>query len=77
MARLSAKQRKAMPSGNFAGPGKSFPMNDMTHARMAVAMEKYASPATKAKINARARAMGVNVGGDGKVFADHHQATEV
>jgi len=77
MSKLNAKQRKAMPSSEFAGPGKSFPMNDVTHARMAVAMEKYASPAIKAKINARAKAMGVNVGGDGKVFADHHQATEV
>jgi hypothetical protein len=77
MSKLNAKQRKAMPSSEFAGPGKSFPMNDVTHARMAVAMEKYTSPATKARINARAKAMGVNVGGDGKVFADHHQATEV
>lgn len=77
MSKLSAKQRKAMPSSDFAGPGKSFPMNDVTHARMAVAMEKYAPPAAKAKINSRAKAMGVSVGGDGKVFADHHQATEV
>lgn len=77
MSKLNAKQRKALPKGDFAGPGRSFPMNDITHARMAVAMEKYASPATKAKINARAKSMGVNVGGDGKVFADHHQATEV
>jgi len=77
MARLSSKQRKAMPSGEFAGPGRSFPMNDITHARMAVAMEKNASPATRAKINARARKMGVNVGGDGNVFADHHKATKV
>lgn len=77
MARLSAKQRKALPSGDFAGPGRSFPMNDKVHAEKAVQLEKYASPATKAKINARAKAMGVNVGGDGKVFADHHQATQV
>ena len=77
MSKLSAKQRKAMPSGEFAGPGRSFPMNDVTHARMAVSMEKYASPATKAKINARAKAMGVDVGGDGDVFMPHHKATKV
>jgi hypothetical protein len=77
MARLTSKQRKALPSGAFAGPGRSFPMNDKTHAEKAVQLEKFASPSTKAKINARARAMGVNVGGDGKTFADHHQATEV
>lgn len=77
MARLSAKQRKALPSGTFAGPGRSFPMNDMSHIRAAVREEKFASPATKAKINARAKAMGVDVGGDGDVFMPHHKATTV
>lgn len=77
MSRLNAKQRKAMPASEFAGPDKSFPMNDLTHARMAVAMEKNASPATRARINARARSMGVNVGGDGDVFMPHHKATKV
>lgn len=77
MAKLTAKARKALPSGDFAGPGRSFPMNDMNHIRDAVREEGHASPATRAKINARARAAGVNVGGDGKVFADHHNATNV
>lgn len=77
MARLNAKQRKALPASDFAGPSRSFPMEDKIHAEKAVQLEKFASPATKAKINARAKAMGINVGGDGKVFADHHQATEV
>jgi hypothetical protein len=77
MARLSAKERKALPSSDFAGPGGSFPMEDKEHAQKAVQLEKFASPATKAKINARAKAMGVNVGGDGNVFAEHHKATQV
>jgi hypothetical protein len=34
-------------------------MNDKAHAQKAVQMEKFASPATKKKINARAKAMGV------------------
>lgn len=63
MARLTAAQRKKLPAKSFAGPGKSFPMNDKTHAQKAVQMERFASPATKKKINARAKAMGVNVGG--------------
>jgi hypothetical protein len=25
-----------MPKGEFAGPGRSFPVNDKTHARMAI-----------------------------------------
>lgn len=62
MAKLTAAQRKKLPSKDFAGPGRSFPMNDKTHARKAVQMEKFASPATKKKINARAKAMGVKKG---------------
>jgi hypothetical protein len=77
MSRLSSKQRKGLPAGAFAGPGRSFPMNDKAHIDAAVREEKFASPATRSKINARARAAGVNVGGDGKTFADHHQATTV
>lgn len=77
MARETAAQRRKMPASEFAGPGKSFPMNDMTHIRDAVREEKFASPATRAKINRRARAAGVDVGGDGSVFMPHHNATEV
>lgn len=77
MARLSAKDRKSLPSGDFAGPDRSFPMPDKAHARAALSLERYASPATKARIRSKAKAMGVDVGGDGKVFADHHGATEV
>jgi len=66
MARLTAAQRKKLPKKSFAGPGRSFPMNDKAHARKAVQMEKFASPATKKKINARAKAMGVKVAGSKK-----------
>lgn len=63
MARLTAAQRRKLPSKSFAGPGRSFPMNDKAHIRAAVREEKFASPATKKKINSRARAAGVKVGG--------------
>ena len=66
MAKLTAKQRKKLPSSSFAGPGRSFPMNDKTHAQKAVQMEKFASPATRKKINARAAKMGVKVSKKGK-----------
>lgn len=36
MAKLSAGKRRSMPKGQFAGPGKSFPVNDKTHQRMAI-----------------------------------------
>lgn len=79
MARLKAAQRKKLPAGDFAGPGRSFPMEDKVHAEKAVQLEKFASPATKAKINRRAEAMGVNVSSpDGAdLFAPHHKATRV
>lgn len=36
MAKLTAGKRWSMPKGQFAGPGKSFPVNDKTHQRMAI-----------------------------------------
>lgn len=36
MAKLTAKQRAKIPSKQFAGPGRSFPINDTNHARAAI-----------------------------------------
>lgn len=60
MAKLSTGQRKAMPKSEFAGPGKSYPVPDKSHAANAKArasqMEKAGklSPSSKAKIDAKA-----------------------
>ena len=59
MARLTAAQRKALPASDFAGPNRSFPINDKAHAKAAKSLERYASPATKKRINAKAAAKGV------------------
>lgn len=59
MARLTAKQRKALSKSKFAGPGESFPVNDKAHIRAAKSLERFASPATKKKINAAAKRAGV------------------
>lgn len=32
MAKLTTKQRKAMPPSEFAGPNRSYPVNDRGHA---------------------------------------------
>lgn len=59
--KLTAAKRKAMPKSQFAGPGKSFPVNDATHARMAISgatRSKNAgniSAGTAAKVKAKAR----------------------
>ena len=37
MAKLTAKKRNAIPTSSFAGPDRSYPINDMSHARNALA----------------------------------------
>ena len=37
MAELTTKKRNALPSSAFAGPNRSYPVNDPSHARNAKA----------------------------------------
>ena len=37
MAKLTTKARKALPSADFAGPGRSYPIPDKAHAANAKA----------------------------------------
>ena len=37
MAKLSSKSRNALPKGKFAGPGRSYPVPDKSHAANAKA----------------------------------------
>lgn len=54
MARLTAAKRNALPDSAFAGPGRSFPIQDMSHARNALARASgNAGPELKAKIRAK------------------------
>ena len=60
MAKLSAKARKRLPKGKFAGPNRSYPIPDASHAANAKARATQAvkagrmSSAQKAKIDAAA-----------------------
>lgn len=36
MAKLTAAQRKALPASDFAGPNRSFPIEDAAHAEAAL-----------------------------------------
>lgn len=57
MAKLDAAQRKALPAKDFAGPGRSYPVNDRNHAIAAKSMaSRFASPSVKAKVDAKANA---------------------
>jgi hypothetical protein len=54
MAKLTAKGRAAIPTKNFAGPGRSYPIEDASHARNALArVSQFGSPALKAKVRAK------------------------
>jgi hypothetical protein len=54
MAKLKAAQRNKLPSGDFAGPDRSYPVNDASHARNALARaSQNASPALKSKIQSK------------------------
>jgi hypothetical protein len=37
MSKLNAQARNALPAKSFAGPDRSYPINDMSHARNALA----------------------------------------
>lgn len=55
MAKLTTKHRDALPASVFAGPGRSYPVFDKSHAANAKARAaQFASPELKAKIDAKA-----------------------
>lgn len=61
MAKLTTRKRSALPKKDFAGPGRSYPVEDKKHARAAemdagVAAKKgRISQAEKKKIDAKAK----------------------
>lgn len=56
MSKLSPKQRAKLPSKDFAGPGRSFPVNDKKHAKAALMLINKAPASARPNIRARARA---------------------
>lgn len=63
MAKLTTKARKALPAKDFAGPDRSYPVNDPTHARNALSrVSQFGSPAEKAKVRAKVHAKYPSIG---------------
>lgn len=57
MAKLTAKSRNAIPTSSFAGPKRSYPIEDRSHAKNALSrVSQYGSPALKAQVRAKVRA---------------------
>lgn len=53
MAKLTAAARKAIPTKSFAGPNRSYPIEDKAHARNALSrVSQFGSSALKAKVRA-------------------------
>ena len=55
MAKLTAKERKALPAKDFAGPNRTYPIPDKAHAAAAKSRAaQFASPALKKRVDAAA-----------------------
>jgi hypothetical protein len=65
MAKLTAAERKKIPAGQFAGPNRSYPINDANHARNALARaSQNASPEEQAEIRSKVHAKYPQIGKD-------------
>jgi hypothetical protein len=63
MSLLKAKQRNALPSKDFAGPDRSYPIPDKSHARNALARaSQFASAGEKEKIDAKVHSKFPSIG---------------
>lgn len=55
MAKLTTAERNALPDSDFAGPNRSYPVNDKSHAANAKArVSQFGSPKLKEKVDAKA-----------------------
>jgi hypothetical protein len=78
MAKLTTKDRKALPASKFAGPDRSFPVNDKSHAANAKARASQAvnagrmSKAQEEKIDAKAdKVLGKGKSAAEKMYPNH------
>lgn len=56
MGKLTTKARKAIPGGEFALPGRRYPIEDKNHARNALArVSQHGSSAEKATVRRRVK----------------------
>ena len=64
MAKLSTKERKSLPTKDFAVPGKrAYPVNDASHARNALArVSQHGTPAEKSEVRAKVRSKFPGIG---------------
>lgn len=73
MAKLTAAHRRALPSSEFAEPGKrKYPVFDRSHAANALArVSQHGTPAEKAEVRAKVHAKYPTMGHRGHVAKAH------
>lgn len=63
MAKLTAAERKKIPGKDFAGPDRSYPIEDKGHARNALSrVSQHGSSELKAKVRAKVHAKYPGIG---------------
>jgi hypothetical protein len=66
MARLTYKKRQKLPTKQFAIKGRRYPINDVKHARNALArVSQHGSSAEKAEVRRKVHAKFPNIGVSG------------
>lgn len=56
MGKLSSKERDSLPKKDFAGPDRSYPVNDPNHARAALQrVSEYGDPELKERVRRKVR----------------------
>lgn len=62
MSKLTTERREEIPGGDFALPGRRYPIHDENHARAALSMAHYATPAEQAVIKRKVHARFPGIG---------------
>jgi hypothetical protein len=66
MAKLTTAARKKIPGKDFAGPDRSYPIEDKSHARNALSrVSQHGSSELKAKVRAKVHAKYPGIGKKG------------
>jgi hypothetical protein len=70
MAKLTTQTRKALPSGDFALPGRRYPVEDKNHARNALSrVSQNGTPAERAAVRRKVSAKFPGIGKKNKSSA--------
>lgn len=66
MTKLTSSKRNELPDSKFAGPNRSYPIEDASHARNALArVSQHGYPELKAKVRAAVHKKFPNISGEG------------